>query len=109
MKYSILIVPLMLIIVGFVMYKRPPKKINWIIGYRTRKSMRDKKKWKKANQYCGKLWIIIGFLTTIISCLLLMLDYFKILGLSETIITSTLLIQLIPLILSIFIVENKIK
>ena len=43
MIYIIFLIPIMMIIIGYFMYKHPPKKINHIVGYRTSKSMKNKK------------------------------------------------------------------
>ena len=47
MVHTIFIIPLLITFVGFLMYKNPPKKINWFLGYRTIKSMKNEKIWKK--------------------------------------------------------------
>lgn len=109
MAYTIFIIPLLITFVGFLMYKNPPKKINWFLGYRTIKSMKNEKIWKKANQYCGKLWIKFGIIMLLISSLIFTLLHFKLIILSETIIAIIILSQVIILVLSISIVENKIK
>lgn len=91
------------------MYKRPPKKINWFVGYRTRKSMKNEKVWEKANRYCGKLWIIIGLMMVIVAVILNVLLYFKIIIFSETVLIIIVLSEIITLLLSGLMVENKIK
>lgn len=107
MVHTIFIIPILILFIGFLMYKKPPKKINWLIGYRTIKSMKNEKIWKKANQYCGKLWIKFGIIMLLVSSLLFSLIYFKILPLTETIIATIIFIQVAILVLTIFIVENK--
>ena len=109
MVHTIFIIPLLITFVGFLMYKNPPKKINWFLGYRTIKSMKNEKIWKEANQYCGKLWIKLGIIMLLISSLIFTLLHFKLIILSETIIAIIILSQVIILVLSISIVENKIK
>lgn len=109
MEYTIFIIPLLLVFIGFLMFKKPPKKINWSIGYRTRKSMVNEKVWKFANQYTGKLWIKIGIIMFIISLFLFGLLYFKLILLTETFLSILILLQVGIIVLSIFIVECKIK
>jgi len=65
--YVIFLIPIILIIIGLILVKCPPKKINIIVGYRTRKSMKNENNWKSANQYCGRLWIIVGIIMFLIS------------------------------------------
>ena len=39
-----------------MMWKHCPKKINGVVGYRTRMSMINMDTWKFAHEYAGKLW-----------------------------------------------------
>lgn len=55
-----LIVPLIMIVCGVLMYKRPPKNINGFIGYRTAMSRKNEDTWAYAHDYCGRLWIKAG-------------------------------------------------
>ena len=109
MIYTIFIIPLLAIFAGGFMFKYPPKKINYFIGYRTFKSMKNEKLWKVANQYCGKLWIMIGITLLVITFLLSMFIYLKFLTITETFLLIVVFGQLSSLLLSIFIVENRIK
>ena len=49
-------IPLLMIIAGRMMWKHCPKKINGIVGYRTKMSMINMDTWKFAHEYAGKLW-----------------------------------------------------
>lgn len=109
MVYTIFILPLLMIGIGFLMLKKPPRKINWFIGYRTRKSMENEKMWKMANQYCGKTWINVGILMLFVSILLSILLYFKLFILTEMFAVMVMFIQLFIILLSIFMIENKLK
>ncbi|MGI9525678.1 MAG: SdpI family protein [Weeksellaceae bacterium] len=51
---------LIFIIVGIIMYKFPPKKINSIYGYRTSNSMKSQKRWDFAQIYSSKQMIKYG-------------------------------------------------
>lgn len=107
--YVIYIIPILIILIGILMYKRPPKEVNWFIGYRTRKSMKNEKVWEKANRCCGKLWIVIGSVMIFVAILLNVVFYFKMIIFTETILTIIVLSEIIPLLLSGLIVESKIK
>ena len=107
--YVIYIIPTLITLIGFLMYKRPPKKVNWFVGYRTRKSMKNEKVWEKANRYCGKLWIIIGLIMIIVTILLNIIVYFKKILFSEIILGIIVLCEIIPLLLSGLMVESKIN
>ncbi len=60
-----LIVPVVMILVGRMMWKHYPKEINDILGYRTKRSMKNKDTWKFAHEYCGQLWWKVGWILLI--------------------------------------------
>ena len=60
-----LLMPLIMLIGGYCMYKNPPKEINGLVGYRTTMSKKNKDTWKFAHDYCGRLWIKLGFILLI--------------------------------------------
>lgn len=51
-----LLIPALMIGFGWVMEKKPPKKINGIYGYRTSRSMKNQDTWDFAQRYMGKVW-----------------------------------------------------
>ena len=56
-----LLTPAVMIIGGVLMWKRTPKKINGIYGYRTARSMKNLDTWQFAHRHCGRLWWIVGW------------------------------------------------
>lgn len=54
-------------IAGFILLKKPPKKINHLYGYRTNRSMRDQQSWDFAQIYSGKKLLQYGFLLALSS------------------------------------------
>ena len=56
-----LLLPVLMIALGKVFVKNPPKTINAIVGYRTSRSMKDQDTWNFAHLHCGKLWWKIGW------------------------------------------------
>ena len=38
----------------------PPKKPNWIYGYRTKRSMKDQTHWEFAQRYSSKMMLLFG-------------------------------------------------
>ena len=102
-NFAILISPVF-IIAGIILYKFPPKKINHLYGYRTKRSMKNQEVWDFSQKYSAKVMTVLGFLYFII---LLILSNF-------TFPESTVLIiglgLMIVLSLGIFIiVEKKLK
>ena len=62
MFISDLLIPLVMIVGGMLMWKRTPKKINGIYGYRTSRSMKNLDTWTFAHCYIGRLWWVIGWI-----------------------------------------------
>lgn len=59
------IIPALMIIAGRIMWKKTPKKINHIYGYRTKSSMKNMDTWKFAHEYSGRLWWKAGWILLI--------------------------------------------
>lgn len=51
---------LIFILVGIIMYKFPPKKINGFYGYRTSNSMKNQERWDFAQIYSSKQMMKYG-------------------------------------------------
>lgn len=107
--YAVYLIPLLIIVVGFFMFKYPPKKINWFIGYRTRKSMENEKVWKEANKYCGNIWIKLGIVMLLLSFILTLLIHFYSIILTETMLSIIVLSQVAVLLISCIIIEKNIR
>ena len=57
-----LLFPAIMILFGAVFTKTSPKKINYIFGYRTDMSMKNRDTWEFAHKYIGRLWFRFGLL-----------------------------------------------
>ncbi len=51
-----------MIVAGWFMWKHSPKKINSVVGYRSKRSMINMDTWKFAHENCGKRWWKIGWI-----------------------------------------------
>ena len=49
-----MIIPIVMVIVGRMMWKHCPEHINDMFGYRTARSVKNMDTWKFAHDYCGK-------------------------------------------------------
>lgn len=104
-----LLIPLLMILFGFCFIRKAPKEINFVFGYRTEMSMKNKDTWEFAHRYCGKLWLITGaimlFLSLVAMCFLI--------GKSEDVIGNAGLIislaEIALLIIPIFPTERALK
>lgn len=61
MLFCNLLIPLLMIVFGRMMRNNPPQDINGLIGYRTKRSMKNGDTWKFAHDYCGRLWQKMGW------------------------------------------------
>lgn len=104
-----LIIPIIMLVVGRMMWKHCPKQINRVIGYRTARSMKNMDTWKFAHEYCGQLWWRIGFIMLVPSVVIHIPFYCSddnIIGIVTLILVA---IQVIVLISSIFPTEAALK
>ena len=104
-----LLMPLLMIIAGYMMYKHPPKEINGVIGYRTTRSRKNIDTWKFAHDYCGRLWFKAGF-ALLIPTIIAQIPFVK--SSDSTIGWVTIVIEMIQLVVligSIFPVEKALK
>ena len=100
-----IIIPLMMIILGYLFYRHPPKTINYILGYRTRRSMSSQKNWNFANKRMGQLWFKWGWVLLILVLLTRLLLPIE----SETLVQINMYIGLIFMLAPIIIVEKELK
>lgn len=57
---------LLLLLIGFLYKRYPPKKINYLYGYRTRRSMANQKVWNYANGVGAQMLIRVGWFILVI-------------------------------------------
>lgn len=102
MLVMVLLFPAIMILMGKVFMKSAPKKINYIYGYRTDMSMKNKDTWEFAHKYIGKLWFYLGLLLvpiTVIPMLFVIGGSEDVVGTVGSIIcTVALIILIIPII-----------
>ena len=109
MLLVILLMPLMMVGFGLLLMKNPPKRINSVYGYRTRRSVRSQDTWEFAHHYFGKLWLVCGLVSIPISLVPICL----VLGKSEQVISMTGLIvlglQTLLMLVTIILTERALK
>ena len=107
--YNIFLIPVLMILVGIIMFKYPPKKINFFVGYRTVNSMKNKERWDFSNKYCGKLFTIVGLIMWIVTCVVFILFNLKIINYTENILLIIVILQVSMILLSGLLVEKKVR
>ena len=97
-----LLIPFTMIGFGKYFLKKVPKEINMIFGYRTAMSMKNKETWEFAHKYCGKIWYVCGWIMLPVTVVFLLLTIGKSEDYVGTVGGVICIVQLIPLIGSIF-------
>lgn len=104
-----LLFPAIMLVMGRYFMKTAPKEINYIFGYRTNMSMKNKDTWEFAHKYIGKLWFRFGWILVPITIIPMLF----VLGKSEdtigTVGAIVVAIDLIILISVIFPTEMALK
>ena len=77
MLIVVLLIPFTMLFFGWLLFRRTPKEINYVFGYRTKRSMRNEETWKFANQYFGKVWYRCGLISVPLSVIAIALVFGK--------------------------------
>ncbi len=109
MLFMTLLVPLIMIIFGTVFSKSSPKRINYLFGYRTTRSMKNEKTWEFAHKRLGKIWKITGWIVLVLSVIPLLFYINADKDTVGNVGSAIVFVQLISLIASIFPVESALK
>ena len=102
------LIPLMMIGIGRLFMKRPPKRINGIYGYRTKRSMKTQETWDFAHRYLGNLWFKIGLVLIPLPALPLIFVYGKDVDLIGTVGAVVTIFEIFPMIVPIFPTERAL-
>ena len=106
---SDLIIPITMLIVGGIMRTHSPKKINYVLGYRTSRSMKNMDTWKFAHEHCGKVWFRVGLIMTILSIPVHIPFYHRNEDTLSLVSLVLVTVQLVVLIASVFPTEAALK
>ena len=109
MFIMVLLIPLTMIFFGWLLFRKTPKEINYVYGYRTKRSMMNEETWRFANQYFGKVWYLCGLISVPLSVIATALVFGKgteTVGMIGGIIT---MLQMIPLVGAIISTESALK
>lgn len=104
-----IIVPVIMIIAGLLMWKCCPKQINGIIGYRTKRSMKNEDTWKFAHNFCGKLWLITGLIVLCASVAVMIAFYNSADNVIGIVVAVSAAVQYAVLVLSFIPTEIALK
>ena len=109
MLIVVLLIPLTMLLFGWLFFRRTPKEINYVFGYRTKRSMRNEETWKFANQYFGKVWYLCGLLSAPLSVIAMAIVFEKGTETMSTVGFIITMIQTIPLVGAMISTEIALK
>ena len=69
MFICVLLLPAVMLFLGYRWQQKPPHSINAVFGYRTRRSMSSKPAWDYAHRYCGRIWVKCGWVSAALAVL----------------------------------------
>lgn len=104
-----LLIPVSMIGFGKIFLTKPPKDINSVYGYRTRRSSKNKDTWMFAHQYCGKLMYRWGWILLFLSIIPMLFVLKKDNDAVGTVSSIICFLQLIPLLGVILPTEKALK
>ena len=109
MFIMVLLIPLTMIFFGWLLFRKTPKEINYIYGYRTKRSMMNEETWRFANQYFGKVWYLCGLILAPLSVIAIGIVFGKGPGTVGTVGGIITMLQMLPLIGAIVPTESELK
>ena len=104
-----LLIPLVMLFAGRMMQYHPPREINYILGYRTARSMKNRETWVFAHRECGRLWVRWGVLMLVPAAVIMLLLLGKEVPTVGTVGGIVTVLQMFPLLLSIAVIEKKLR
>ena len=109
MFIMVLLIPLTMIFFGWLLFRKTPKEINYVYGYRTKRSMMNEETWRFANQYFGKVWYLCGLISAPLSVIAIAIVFGKEPGTMGTVGGIITMLQMIPLVGAIIPTEIALK
>lgn len=104
-----MLIPLIMVVCGWLFMHGIPKDRNSLFGYRTAMSVKNDDTWRFAHEYCGRLWLIIGLVlfavTTVFMVLSMNMDPERVAFISGIL----MMIYVVPLLATVAATESAMK
>ncbi|MDO5574211.1 MAG: SdpI family protein [bacterium] len=104
-----LLMPVILLIVGAIFHKSPPKKTNGVYGYRTTRSRKNQDTWDFSQKYAGELFWKIGWISVLVSVVECIVLWFLSEPVQGILISIVLVLEMVAIFVIIAMVEKKLK
>ena len=109
MSLSVLLIPAVMLVFGRMFAQKAPGKINMTFGYRTARSMKNRDTWDFAHKKIGALWTKLGAVMLPLSVIAMLPARGKGEDFTGLWACAILLLQMLPMIGSIFFVEKALR
>ena len=111
MAIVMLLIPIVMIVFGRRWKYNPPKQINSVYGYRTKRSMSSRHAWEYAHKICARIWFAVGCILLVAALLLIALMFILCHSVNTAGIWGGVVVfcQLICMIVSITVTERDLK
>ena len=109
MLLTSLLIPVIMLVFGWIFRRQAPKKINVWYGNRSARSMKNEDTWVFAHQHIGRTWMLVGAVMLVISVIPMIAVYRKDDDTVSVVSLVLTVVQLIPMIMSLIPTERALK
>lgn len=109
MLLTSLLIPVIMLVFGWIFHHQAPKKINVWYGYRSARSMKNEDTWVFAHQHIGRTWMLVGVVLLVVSVIPMIAVYGKDVDTVSVVSLVLLFVQMIPMIMSLIPTERALK
>ena len=109
MLLTSLLIPVIMLVFGWIFRRQAPKKINVWYGYRSARSMKNEDTWVFAHQHIGRTWMLVGAVLLVISVIPMIAVYGKDDDTVSVVSLVLLFVQMLPMIMSLIPTERALK
>lgn len=104
-----LLIPIVMLLFGWLFMKNPPQDINGVYGYRTAMSMKNRDTWDFAHRYCGKIWFKLGYILMPASFVAMLTVYGSTEDEIGSLVAAVCLLQVVALLFAVVKTERALK
>ena len=109
MLLTSLLIPVIMLVFGWIFHRQTPKKITVWYGYRSARSMKNEDTWVFAHQHIGRTWMLVGAVLLVISVIPMIAVYGKDDDTVSVVSLVLLFVQMLPMIMSLIPTERALK
>ena len=109
MLLTSLLIPVIMLVFGWIFHRQAPKKINVWYGYRSARSMKNEDTWVFAHQHIGRTWMLVGVVLLVVSVIPMIAGYGKDDDTVSVVSLVLLFVQMLPMIMSLIPTERALK